>query len=246
MDDPGQVHPGSTERVRVTTRRVIPQRAAGVPQEREPGAVRERDVAEAHEPTRDRVRWGPIVAGLLTALTALLLLSLLGLALGLTTLNPGAAAGQGGLPGDASRNAGIWAAIAGILSFLLGGFVAGKTAAVSGRGWGAFNGAMVFLLAVPITLWLAGQGLGALLGSVGNFVGGLDLGGAADQARRAAGNVQPGDLARAAEQARNGAWGALVGSLLGLGASALGGFLGAQRDLGLTRLTGVRQRRIID
>ena len=92
----------------------------------------------------------------------------------------------------------------------------------------------------------ATQGLGAVLGSVGNFIGGLDLGGAADQARQATGNVQPGDLARAAEQARNGAWGTLVGSLLGLGASALGGFLGAQRDLGLTRLTGVRQRRIID
>ncbi len=246
MDDQGQEHPGNAPRVRVTTRRAIPQRTGGIPREPETGAVSRQDSADGHELTADRVRWGPIVAGLLTALTSLLLLSLLGLALGLATVDARTAAAQGGLPGDAGRNSAIWSAIAGVLSFLLGGFVAGRTAAIFSRGWGALNGAMVFLLAVPITLWLAGQGLGALLGSVGNFVGGLDLGGAADQARRAAGGVQPGDLARAAEQARNGAWGALVGSLLGLGASALGGFLGAQRDLGLTRLTGARQRRIID
>ena len=243
MDDQSRVRPGEGERVRVTASRTTAQPTTRVRQEPGTGAIRERDVAEVHEPTQDRVRWGPIVAGLLTALTSLLLLGLLGLALGLTTLNAGAAAAQGGLPGDVGRNSAIWAAIAGILSFLLGGFVAGKTAAVLSRGWGALNGAMVFLLAVPLTLWLASQGLGGLLGTVGNFVGGLDLGGAADQARRATGNVEPGDVARAAEQARNGAWGALVGSLLGLGASALGGLLGAEPGL-LTRSRSIRRRTI--
>ena len=44
----------------------------------------------------DRVRWGPIWAGLLTALTSLLLLSLLGAAIGLSALDAGAAAARGG------------------------------------------------------------------------------------------------------------------------------------------------------
>jgi hypothetical protein len=191
----------------------------------------------------DRVHWGPIVAGLLTALTALLLLSLLGLAIGLTTLNAGTAAAQGGPPADAGRNSAIWAGIAGILSFLLGGYVAGRTAALFNRGWGALNGALVFMLAVPLILWLAGQGLGTVFGSLGNLSGALAntpgaaqaAQGAAGQAQAAAQNVQPIDVARAAEAARNTSWGTLAGSLLGLAASAFGGWLGTRHPTATER-----------
>ena len=218
---------------------------------RERGVERDDDydveIPEALNLTRDRVRWGPIVAGFLTALTSLLLLSLLGLAIGLTAVNAGDAAAQGAAPADAGRNSAIWGAISGILSFLLGGYVAGKTAAVFDRGWGALNGALVFLLGVPFTLWLASQGLGAVLGTLGSFASGLNADpgqvqnaaqNAAGQAQQAAANVQPVDVARAAERARNGAWGALAGALLGLGASALGGFLGTRRAVEVDRRTG--------
>lgn len=191
---------------------------------------------------RDRVRWGPIVAGLLTALTSLLLLSLLGAAIGLTTVNAGTAAAQGGPPPGLGTNSAIWGAVSAILSFLLGGYVAGRTAGVFDRGWGALNGALVFMLAVPLILWLASQGLGAVLGALGN-VGSLrpDVAqGAADQARSAAANANPVDVARAAEAARNTAWGTLLGSLLGLGSSALGGWLGT-RQPAAARPTGARR-----
>jgi hypothetical protein len=192
---------------------------------------------------RDRVRWGPILAGLVTALTSLLLLSLLGLAFGLTMMNAGTAAAQGGPPAEAGRNAALWAAVSGLISFLLGGFVAGRTAAVFDRNWGALNGAMVFLVGVPVTLWLASQGLGAVLGSLGTLATGLNVNPAqvqasADQARQAAGNVQPIDVAQAAERARNTAWNALLISLLGLAAGALGGALGTRRELEVDRRTG--------
>ena len=232
-ENQGRVPVGSSERVVVTGTRT---------ETRPIGAVgHQHDAPEAV--MRDRVRWGPIWAGLLTALTSLLLLGLLGVAIGLTGLNAGTAAAQGGPPPEAGRNSAIWGAIAGILSFLLGGYVAGRTAAVFHRGWGAFNGAMVFLLGVPIILWLASQGLGAILGSLGSFAGGLrvDPGqaqSAVEQATQAAGTVQPTDVAQAAERARNGAWGALLGSLLGLGASALGGFLGTRRERDMDRATG--------
>jgi hypothetical protein len=65
--------------------------------------VRERTLPDGFDLRSDRVHWGPIVAGLLTALTALLLLNLLGLAIGLTTINAGTAAAQGGPPADAGR-----------------------------------------------------------------------------------------------------------------------------------------------
>lgn len=167
---------------------------------------------------RDLVRWGPVVAGFLSALTALLMLSLLGAAIGLTVL--------GGRVGTATTSGTVtWGAIAAIIAFLIGGFVAGRTAATVGRGAGAFNGAMVFLLAMPIILWLAGQGLGALLGSFGGVTGSLGVGFGRSAVQVAANGV------------RVTAWGALIAIAVGLVASAIGGALGGhgRADMPLTR-----------
>lgn len=192
----------------------------------------------------DRVRWSAVLAGVVTALTSLLLLSLLGIAIGLTTVNAGTAAAQGGPPADLGRNLGIWGGAAGLVSFLLGGFVAARTAAVFDRSWGTLNGTLVFLLGLPIILWLAAQGLGFALGTFAQSLQ-IDPGSAAnaaDQARQsaqqAAQQVQPIDVAQAAERARNTAWSALLASLLGLAAGAVGGYLGTRRELEVNRVTG--------
>ena len=202
---------------------------------RHEGRSAEVDIPEAYNLGRDRVRFGPVVAGLLTALTALLLLGLLGLALGLT------AADGTDSPGLFSA---VWGAVTGLVAFLLGGYVAGRTAAVFDRRWGALNGALVFMLGVPLTLWLAGQGLGFAVGTLGDFVGALNVDpgqlqgaaqGTAGQVQGAAQRVTPVDVAQTAEAARNGAWGTLLGSALALGAGALGGWLGTRRDLEVER-----------
>ena len=198
------------------------------------------EIPEAYNLGRDRVRFGPIVAGLLTALTTLLLLGLLGVAIGLTAVNAGDAAARGDAGGGTGLFSAIWGALTGLVAFGLGGYVAGRTAAVFDRRWGALNGALVFMLGVPLTLWLAGQGLGFATGALGDFVGALNVSpgqvqgaaqGAAAQAQGAAAQVRPVDVARAAEGARNASWGTLLGSLLALGASALGGWWGTRREL---------------
>ena len=208
---------------------------------------RDVDIPEAYNLVRDRVRWGPIWAGLLTALAAILLLSLLGLALGLTALDAGRAVVQGNAPNQAGWLSALWGGLTAIVAFLLGGYVAGKTAAIFDRKWGAFNGALVFLLTIPVTLLLAGLGLGAILGTLGNYVSALNIDlaqlrdaaqSAANQAGQAAQNAQPADVARIAENARYGAWGTLIGLLLGLGAAALGGALGTRRELAVNRASG--------
>jgi MFS family permease len=195
---------------------------------------------EATAPDRDRVRFGPVVAGLLTALTTLLLLGLLGVALGLAGGDPEPARPAAGPPPEAGPLAVFWAVLSAFLAFLLGGYVAGRTAAVFDRRWGGLNGALVFMLGVPLTLWLAGQGLGFAAGTLGSFVGALNVDpgqvqGAAGQAQGAAAQVRPADVARAAEGARNAAWGTLLGAALALSASALGGWLGTRRELEVER-----------
>ena len=252
MPDNGSSYRTRTgERVTVTRRYPTSSRQPiGRPQpraERRGHDHQEVEIPEAFNLSRDRVRWGPIVAGLLTALTTLLLLGLLGVGVGFNSTDAAAAATQGGPAPEAWRNAAVWAALSGMIAFALGGFVAGWSAAIFDRKWGALNGALVFLLAVPVALWLAGQGFGAILGTFGNFAAGLNVDpgaaqgaaqGATDQARQAAGNLTPGDAARAAETARNTAWASLLGLLMALLASSLGGFLGTRRELEVDEATG--------
>jgi hypothetical protein len=194
---------------------------------------------------RDQVRWGPIFAGVMTAITSLLLLGLLGVAVGLTTLNAGAVAAQGAPPPDAGRNAALWGAISGVLAFLTGGYVAGRTAGIFDRKWGAVNGAMVFVLGVPLILLLASQGLGTVLGSLGSFASALEPGqvqNAGEQARQAASQTTPGDVARTAAQVKTATWMAFVGGLLWLGAAAIGGLMGTRRTLDVETLVARSER----
>ena len=80
---------------------------------------------------RDSIRWGPIWAGLITALTVFLLLQLLAIGLGLIDIGPGAGGGGG------------VSAIMGLIGFFIGGSVAGMTPAERGGGTGAFEGFLV-------------------------------------------------------------------------------------------------------
>ncbi|HWE63935.1 MAG TPA: hypothetical protein VHB98_19650 [Chloroflexota bacterium] len=166
-------------------------------------------VQESTNFTRDRVRWGPIWAGFLTTLTVFLLLSLLGLAVGLTNVHTGSVTA-----GDTGRTSAIWLAISGIISFLIGGYVTGKTAAVFDRMWGALNGGMIFFLTVPLIVWLASVGAAVSLGSLGNSI-------------RL--NLSLVQSASTANTARSAAWGTLIALLVALIASALGGYLGTRR-----------------
>jgi hypothetical protein len=163
---------------------------------------------------RDRVRWGPIWGGLLAALTVFVLLSLLGLAIGLTNIRVGSLTGPSPVPADSGRNSAIWLAVSGIIAFLIGGFLAGRTAAEFNRAWGALNGAMVFFLAVPLIIWVATMSASMKLGSLGNSI------------QHNLGLVQS---AASGDTARNAAWGTLAALLVALAMSAIGGAIGTQR-----------------
>lgn len=166
---------------------------------------------------RDRIRWGPIIAGMLSALTVFIALSVLGAAVGATTLYAN---------GTASANtnhygvaAGIWSAVSALIAFFIGGFVAAKTAAVGGGGNGWINGVMVFVASLPLIIWLTSQGAGSLFGALGNNI--YDL-------RNLVTNTYSDQAARdaAVSNARNGLWWTLVAILIGLIASGLGGLVG--------------------
>lgn len=168
---------------------------------------------------RDLVRWGPIFAGLVTTIATLVVLTVLGLAIGLSAFEPN------GL-GDADTAATIWGIASAVLAFFAGGIVASGTSIASERGHGALQGMMVGVAAIAAVVLLVGLGLGNTLGAaatnldqLGTIVNDLQVD--ADQAAAAAES--------AFEEAESGAWATLVGLLVALGAATAGGVLGVRR-----------------
>ena len=163
---------------------------------------------------RDRVRWGPIWAGLVMAIATFVVLTTIAVGVGAHTVSTGAEASDAGLTGA------IVTGVIGLLAFLVGGFVASRTAAVVGRGYGALNGLLVWALGLALILALAALGLGSLFGASGDLFAQY----------RQLGSPRPEgvDPSAVAEGIRNSSLGAAVGMLLPAIAAAVGGLLGAR------------------
>lgn len=121
-------------------------------------------VGENVVPARNRVQWGPILAGVITALVSFLLLTILGFALGASVLDPANTAGEIG------AWAGVWGAISAVVAFVVGGWIASRSAAVDGSFAGLINGLMVGATGLLLIIWLSASGLGNLFGTIGSTV----------------------------------------------------------------------------
>ena len=205
------------------------------------------DVDTAVVTPTDRVRWGPIIAGLFTALSTLAVLSVLGIAVAGTAYDPG----------DQARNfgigAGVWGAVSVLIAFAVGGWLAARSAAVRGANNGLLNGAMVWAVAIPLLLYviagsavrtagsavqtgaqaaaqMSDEAITASARETGQDVAGQAQVSTGDAADRAAAAVRdPANQEAAADATARTAWGTLVSLLLALAAAAIGGYLGARR-----------------
>jgi hypothetical protein len=213
------------------------------------------NVTAANITPTDRVRWGPILAGLFAALSTLAVLSILGIAV----------AGSAYDPGDNPRNfgigAGVWGAVSALLAFFIGGWLAARSAAARGHNAGVLNGAMVWAVTIPLMLYMLMGGVGALFRTTGQAVStGVQAASNAagqvvnrngdnaqqleDRAQTAGAKIQattqqlgnqvsaavrnPDNQEKAADTTAKTAWGTLVSLLLGLAAAAFGGHVGSR------------------
>jgi ABC-type transport system involved in multi-copper enzyme maturation permease subunit len=195
----------------------------------------------------DRVRWGPIIAGLFAALSLLALLSILGVAVGLSSYDPG---------DDMSRfrvGAGVWGAISMLLAFFFGGWLTARTAALRGTHNGLLNGALVWAVAIPLMAYILTTGAVRMADTAANVadrqrdqdqvdrVAKLSTGNRDNTIQSSSSNpdnsqptirrsdqISNQDKERAASTGSKAAWGTLVSMLLGLGAAAAGGAAGAR------------------
>jgi len=114
----------------------------------------------------DRVRWGSVIAGIFAAISVLIVMIIAVLALGLSSFTAGTSIGSflGG--------AGPWGVIALLVAFFVGGGTAARTAAVHGRGNGSLNGAMVWLVGMPLIVYALLGGVGSLISTTTNAISG--------------------------------------------------------------------------
>src|ERR671921_2587098 len=203
------------------------------------------DVADV--PMRDRIRWGPIIAGVVTAFAVLLFLTILGIALGISAL------GGDDDPQTWGTAAGIWGGLSLLVAFFVGGWMAARAAATLSESGGPLNGFVTGAATLLLLLWLATTALTGALGFFASTVS--DLAGAAapvamqavdqgavpadtqttvDQAADNPSAAVPTEVAGAAQQAGQtasrdagpGAWGTTIAIILAIGAATLGGMVG--------------------
>lgn len=117
---------------------------------------------------RKGVSWRAIFAGLVTILSVMLLLNLIGLSIGLGSIepteesNPLSGLGTGSL---------IWWIVSCLIAIFLGAFVAARVGVSFSNKSGIIQGIMTWALYTFISAWLLTSAVGSIISGVGNAVG---------------------------------------------------------------------------
>ncbi|HEY7031296.1 MAG TPA: hypothetical protein VH482_08225 [Thermomicrobiales bacterium] len=173
-------------------------------------------VAETVLPVRNRVQWGPVLAGIAATLTSMLVLTALGLAIGASAFKPGTDVTDWG------TWAGIYGIASALVSFFFGGWIAARTAAVGGDFAGLVNGFVAGAASLLGLFWLSTTGLVNLVGFFGANVRNVtDVISGNESLTTAANNA-----GITYDDVKNGAWITFVVMVAVLAAAAIGGWLG--------------------
>jgi hypothetical protein len=101
-----------------------------------------------------RVSWGGVWGGVLVMMASLILLGALGVAVGVTAVDPDTAR-----PGQLAAVALAWGAVSLLLALFVGGMVATRIGMVYDRATGIFEGVLVWVVSVLLIVTFAGSGL---------------------------------------------------------------------------------------
>ena len=132
-----------------------------------------------------RVSWGAVIAGAVTALAVLTLLNLLGLAIGMSTINPAEEANP--LAGLGTGTL-IWFALSNLVALFAGGWVAGRLAGFPKKSTSMTHGFLSWAVFAIFSFWVASSAVGSIFNTVGNTLS-RTAGLAADAVQSVAGPI---------------------------------------------------------
>lgn len=122
--------------------------------------VQPTETRQARRPYFSAIRWGAIVGGIVSGSASYLLLALLGVAVGLTAVDPSATEPVGRVP----LATGIWTGISMLVGAFIGGYVAGHMSGLSRSMDGMLHGFVSWGATTLLYAFLTTTALGALLG----------------------------------------------------------------------------------
>jgi hypothetical protein len=177
---------------------------------------------------RDRVRWGPIISGVLVALATQLILSSFFGALGAGRIADSLAPRS--IATGIISNVGIWSTLALLLSLCLGGWIATRGCGPMHRDTALLNGAILWATTLAISSFLLANGVWGAFG-----VAAYNAASVINQIQGQGTTIPQNLPALTAEQTREIAaatsrtlWWFVLGSLLSLAAALMGAVAGAR------------------
>src|SRR3977135_632766 len=112
----------------------------------------------------NRVSWGAVLAGVVVALVAQLILNMIGIGVGASTLDPGAGPNENPSAQGFSIGAGIWWTVSGIVASLAGGYVAGRLSGKPKPSTTSWHGLIAWALTTLVVFYLLTSAIGGLVG----------------------------------------------------------------------------------
>lgn len=128
-------------------------------------------IDERAELLRHRVSWGAVFAGVVAALVVQLLLNLLGIGIGASSLDAANVSDNPSASGF-SMSAGIWWTVSGIVASLIGGIVAGRLAGSATPNTARWHGFVSWCATTLVLFYLLTSAVGGLLGGTLSALGG--------------------------------------------------------------------------
>jgi hypothetical protein len=141
---------------------------------------------EAHTILLNRVSWGAIFAGVVVGLVVQVLLTMLGVGLGIATLDPGTS--DNPAASTFSIVTGVWYVLSGILSAFVGGYVAARMSGKTVPTTGALHGLTTWAFTTLLVLYLLSSAVGSIIGGAFNGVAGA-MGGVGQTVAQTAGPI---------------------------------------------------------
>jgi hypothetical protein len=115
-----------------------------------------------------RISWAAVFAGVLIAVVIQITLSLLGIGIGLSTVDP--ITEENPVQGLGVGTA-IWYVVSGLIALFAGGWVAGRLSRTNKEFDGAIHGLLTWSIVSLLTLYFVTTAIGSILGGVGRLVG---------------------------------------------------------------------------
>ncbi len=116
---------------------------------------------------RNRVSWGAVLAGVVAAMVVQLLLNILGIGIGASSLDA-ANTGDNPTASGFSLTAGIWWTLSGIVASFVGGVVAGRLCGTSDNNTAHWHGFVSWCAATLVIFYLLTSAVGGLIGGTFN------------------------------------------------------------------------------